>query len=101
VDQADLRSHDGACVTDEVGSRYPNSFYLHSMHGNVAEWTLSAYRPYPYDATDGRNDLDAPGERVVRGGSFLDRPQRCRSAARYGYPPWQKVHNVGFRVVVN
>jgi hypothetical protein len=38
---------------------------------------------------------------VVRGGSYLERPARCRAAVRYGYPAWQKVHNVGFRIVVN
>lgn len=101
VDLADRRFDDGGCVTMPPGSRRPNAFGLCDMHGNVAEWTLSLYRPYPYDEQDGRNDLSAPGQRVVRGGSFLDRPERCRSAARYGYPAWQKVHNVGFRVVVN
>src|SRR5208283_1698905 len=35
-----------------------------------------------------------------RGGSFRDRPQRCRSGFRLDYPWWHKVHDVGFRVVV-
>ena len=101
VDLADRRFDDGACVTSPSGSRRPNAFGLCDVHGNVAEWTLTLYRPYPYDSDDGRNDVNASGERVVRGGSFLDRPERCRSAARYAYPPWQKVYNAGFRVVVN
>jgi formylglycine-generating enzyme required for sulfatase activity len=101
VDHAERRYDDGNCMTAAVGVRKPNAFGLADMHGNVAEWTLSLYRPYPYDAKDGRNDLDAAGQRVVRGGSFLDRPARCRSAVRYSYPPWQKVYNVGFRIVVN
>ncbi len=33
------------------------------------------------------------------GGSWRDRPIRCRSAFRVGYQPWQKVYNVGFRVI--
>jgi formylglycine-generating enzyme required for sulfatase activity len=37
---------------------------------------------------------------VVRGGSFHDRPMRCRSAFRLSYPAWQRVFSVGFRVVV-
>ena len=68
------------------------------MHGNVSEWTRSAYRPYPYKS-DGRDDGDATGERVIRGGSWADRPFRATSAFRLHYPRWQKVHNVGFRVV--
>jgi formylglycine-generating enzyme required for sulfatase activity len=101
VDGADRRFDDGECMTAPIRGRRPNSFGLSDMHGNVAEWTLSVYRPYPYDAADGRNAIDASGERVVRGGSFLDRPARCRSSARYSYPAWQKVYNVGFRVVIN
>lgn len=101
VDNADRRFDDGACMTAPIDDRQANAFGVCDMHGNVAEWTLSLYRPYPYAAADGRNDMDAKGERVVRGGSYLDRPARCRSAARYSYPPWQKVYNVGFRIVVN
>jgi formylglycine-generating enzyme required for sulfatase activity len=101
VDHADRRFDDGSCMTAFVGERQPNRFGVADMHGNVAEWTLSLYRPYPYEAGDGRNRPNAAGERVVRGGSFLDRPDRCRSAARYSYPSWQKVYNVGFRIVVN
>jgi formylglycine-generating enzyme required for sulfatase activity len=53
------------------------------MHGNAAEWTASDY---------------GNGKKVVRGGSFYDRPQRARSAYRLGYQSWQHVFNVGFRV---
>lgn len=69
------------------------------MHGNAAEWTLSTYRPYPYRDDDGRNTISPEGRKVVRGGSFCDRPTRCRSAFRLDYPSWQRIHNVGFRVV--
>ena len=37
--------------------------------------------------------------KVVRGGSWYDRPQRCRSAVRLPYPHYQRVYNVGFRIV--
>jgi formylglycine-generating enzyme required for sulfatase activity len=96
----DVRYDDGAVATAEAGSYAPNAWGVYDMHGNAAEWTRSAWRPYPYDGDDGRNAPDAAGPRVVRGGSFVDRPARCRSAFRLGYPAWQRVHNVGFRVVV-
>jgi formylglycine-generating enzyme required for sulfatase activity len=89
---------DGAVVTAEI-QRYPdNAWGLRNMHGNAAEWTRTAYRPYPY-REDGRDDASTEGDKVVRGGSFYDRPYRCTSGFRWRYPAWQKVFNVGFRVV--
>ena len=85
---------DGHMVTAPVGSYYPNAWGLHDMHGNVAEWTRSEYRSY------GDNEpIGEPGRMVVRGGSWYDRPHRARSSFRWAYPPWQRVHNVGLRVV--
>jgi formylglycine-generating enzyme required for sulfatase activity len=85
VDLADRRFDDGGCVTMPVGSYKANAFGLHDMHGNAAEWTLS-----DFDET----------RKVVKGGSFLDRPERAGVDVRHGYAPWFNVHNVGFRVVV-
>ncbi|UCG48947.1 MAG: SUMF1/EgtB/PvdO family nonheme iron enzyme [Phycisphaerales bacterium] len=96
----DRRFNDGMLVTAHVGSYRPNPWGLHDMHGNVWEWTRSRYEPYPYSADDGRNELAGPGKRVVRGGSWYDRPKRCRSAYRLSYPQWRKVYNVGFRIVI-
>jgi len=95
----DGRFDDGGLVTVDVGRYLPNAWGLHDMHGNVWEWTRSAARPYPYRDDDGRNAPTAGGRRVVRGGSWRDRPARCRAAFRLSYPPWQGVYNVGFRVV--
>ena len=95
----DTRFSDGTLVSSAVGKYRPNSWGIHDMHGNVSEWTRTAYRPYPYRGDDGRNALNVPGDRVVRGGSWYDRPKRARSAFRLAYRPYQKVFNVGFRVV--
>ena len=95
---ADVRFDDRSRVSAPVGTYRPNAWGLHDMHGNVAEWTRSVYRPYPYRAGDGRNTPGAAGRRVVRGGSWYDRPTRCRSAFRQSYHPHQGVYDVGFRV---
>ena len=96
----DTRFDDKMIATAEVGQYQPNAWGLYDMHGNAAEWTRSTYRPYPYRADDGRNDdKDSTSRKVVRGGSWRDRPKRCRSAFRLSYPAWQRVFNVGFRVI--
>ncbi len=96
----DDRFNDGGFLSDGVGRYRPNAWGLFDMHGNVWEWTRSAMRPYPYHDDDGRNDPEAAAEkRVVRGGSWRDRPQRARSGFRLAYRPYQPVYNVGFRVV--
>jgi len=92
------KGNDRAIVTANVGRTLPNAWGLHDMHGNAAEWTRSTYRPYPYRAADGRDAPIADGNKVVRGGSFHDRPATCRSAYRLSYPSWRRVFNVGFRV---
>jgi len=95
----DARYRDGGFVSEAVGRYQPNVWGLCDVHGNVGEWTRSTYRLYPYRADDGRNDPAADGDRVVRGGSWRDRPCRSRSASRLPYRPYQGVYNVGLRVV--
>jgi len=95
----DPRFNDGSLISVSPGKYQPNAWGLCDMHGNVAEWTRTTYRPYPYDAGDGR-DAGEPGDRkVVRGGSWRDEPKRCTSSFRLSYLPYQRVYNVGFRVV--
>jgi len=93
---------DRALHLAKPASYTPNAWGLYDLHGNVAEWTRSMYRPYPYGDDDGRNAPADRGEkRVVRGGSWHDRPSRARSALRFAYRPWQQVFNVGFRVALD
>ena len=93
----DKRFNDGRLIAGSAGGYAANPWGLHDMHGSVAEWTRTAYRPYPYVETDGAG---AAAKKVVRGGSWRDRPKRCRSAFRLSYPPHQRIVNVGFRVVM-
>lgn len=83
-----------------VGQTLPNIWGLYDMHGNASEWTRTTYRPYPYVDGDGRNDINNPGLKVARGGSFASRPRNGTSSFRLAYRPWQKVFDVGFRMVI-
>lgn len=68
------------------------------MAGNVFEWTSSLLRPYPYDATDGREDAERPGSRVFRGGAFNAPAAMARAAFRSHFYPHAYYDWVGFRV---
>jgi len=99
----DARFNDGGFVTEPAGKYKPNPWNLYNMHGNVCEWTRSIYKSYPYNDDDGRNKINgvpSNTERVVRGGSWHDRPFRCTSSYRLPYRQYQRVYNVGFRIVV-
>ncbi|MBE0534438.1 MAG: SUMF1/EgtB/PvdO family nonheme iron enzyme [Phycisphaerae bacterium] len=91
--------NDGAKIVAHAGQYAPNAWGLKDMHGNVSEWTRSMYAAYPYSESDGRNDLAAQGQRVARGGSWYERPKRATSSYRFMYERYQKVYNVGFRVI--
>jgi len=72
------------------------------MVGNVFEWTRSLYKPYPYDARDGREEMEAEGVRVNRGGGWDSTPRVARCALRGDMcDPDTFDHNLGFRVVVD
>ncbi len=74
-------------------------FGVLDLAGTVWEWTSSAYRPYPYDANDGREDPLGHDLRVVRGGSFVHDANSIRCSARHPLHPGARDHYVGFRVV--
>ena len=79
--------------------------------GQVWEWTSSLWGKglltpefkYPYDPSDGRENLEAGDDvhRVLRGGSFFDFRVNARCASRNGFSPLDVWRVLGFRVVVS
>lgn len=67
------------------------------MDGNVWEWTSSLYEGYPYDADDGREDLNVSGGRVLRGGSWDNIDGLVRAANRVRINPSGTLSSGGFR----
>jgi formylglycine-generating enzyme required for sulfatase activity len=88
-----------SCVgdTDPVGSYAPNGYGLYDMAGNVWEWAQSLYLNYPYNAADGRENLNATGQRAVRGGSWLNSGYNLRAAYRGLDDPSVTLNITGFR----
>lgn len=71
-----------------------------NMAGNAWHWVSSAYRPYPYRADDGREDLTPGPVRATRGGGHdssaeeITTTQRGRLLSRN---PRAGHHNIAFR----
>jgi formylglycine-generating enzyme required for sulfatase activity len=86
--------------TTPVGS-YPQGaspYGVEDMTGNVWEWCSSLFKPYPYDANDGRENLSAEGRRVLRGGSMLNNQEYLfQCATRIGDLPDYWLLTRGFR----
>jgi formylglycine-generating enzyme required for sulfatase activity len=97
------RFDDGALLTVASGRYQPNAWGLYDLHGNAAEWTRSLYQPGPGAEEPAQAGAASPRHaherRVVRGGSWRDVPARATSSFRLGFLPWQRVYNVGFRVI--
>ena len=70
------------------------------MSGNVREWCSSEFKDYPYQADDGREDLNRTDVfRVLRGGAFLANTDNLRAAYRSSGDPDVNFYNDGFRVI--
>jgi formylglycine-generating enzyme required for sulfatase activity len=82
--------------TAPVASFGMNGYGIYDMTGNVWEWTSSLYKPYPYSATDGREDLNASGIRVLRGGSSCD-PEISVAYRFFDADPDNWHYCIGFR----
>lgn len=95
---------DGYVFTSPVGTYKANAFGLHDISGNVWEWTVDWYDKDYYKESPTADPVGplSGTQRVVRGGSCISSPPRCRVAGRLpcdlrgGYCD----AIIGFRVVV-
>jgi formylglycine-generating enzyme required for sulfatase activity/uncharacterized protein YegL len=83
----------------KAGLKSANTYGLHDMHGNIAEYCWDLYDLYPGMAqTDPKGPANAMNGHILRGGSFLDEARNCRSSVRFmesAIAPAQR----GFRIV--
>jgi formylglycine-generating enzyme required for sulfatase activity len=74
----------------EIGKKKPNPWGLYDIYGNASEWCLDRYEPdaykqFPADRLTLGPVLLPTADRfpdVVRGGSWSEKADRCRSATR-------------------
>lgn len=85
--------------TANVGSKPGGASWVGAldMSGNVWEWVSSRFLPYPYVATDGREDSTIDNTRIVRGGSWADSDTGVAASRRYSLLDTDLSGNIGFR----
>ena len=101
-DWKDIEYSDGYALTAPVGSYAAGAspYGALDMAGNVREWVGDWYAN-SYVGAGQRNPTgpDSGGSRVVRGGSWTNKPAYVRSAFRNWYVPDARNFDVGFRLV--
>jgi formylglycine-generating enzyme required for sulfatase activity len=115
----------GVCNVGQFSPQGDSVYGVADMAGNVQEWCLSLFGPYPYDPSDGRETLvydrgaasliprlyetgcvadpqrieASLGKQVIRGGSWRESREQCRCAYRSWAAPMHRGDDTGFRCV--
>ena len=89
--------------TSPVGSFPPNAFGLFDMHGNLWEWCADDwFEDYTGAGMDSQPRKSGKSLfKVVRGGSWHETPNHCRSAVRLKFEAGERDDYVGFRVALD
>jgi formylglycine-generating enzyme required for sulfatase activity len=85
--------------THRVATKKANSWFLHDLSGNVWEWVWDWYAD-SYRGAEKENPSGPKngGNRVLRGGSYVNEADNARVANRDRFAPSFRLSNVGFRL---
>ena len=82
-----------------IGTKKANSFGIHDMLGNIAEWTNDSF--YAYDEASYRMKKNDSHEKVVRGGAYFNTYDELTTFRRVSLGKDQSNKYTGFRIVLD
>jgi formylglycine-generating enzyme required for sulfatase activity len=94
---------DSEVTPHPVGQKQPNAWGLYDVHGNVWEW-VQDWHGENYYASSPATDPGGPSSgqyRMLRGGSWYDHPEFCRSGFRKYNSPDARYDFIGFRLALS
>ena len=100
VDQIVWHSGNSGRKAQEAGTKAPNAWGLHDMHGNVWEWCQDRKGNYPDEPADDPTGPRTGTMRILRAGSWRCWQSGCRPFGRGNSLPERGLNSLGFRVVL-
>lgn len=107
-DTAAVAAHAWCCVNSGLEPKpaksfSPNPWGIYDIVGNVWEWCQDRYSTTYYERSpvaDPLCDDQTIVERVIRGGSSMNKAETCRSSHRFGLKPTLRDRFLGVRPVI-